>query len=331
MTRAGVITAAVLVIAGRAGAAHAEAPTSHAPRTPEAKPRAVSGTTTLQLTPPAGKFTTLVVENPLGDVRIVGHDQPGVTLEAVKHGPSDGALDRLRVSLVPGADGTLRIGTAVDRDRESPPLARGAVRIDLVIHAPRDVKIDGRVVAGDLEVQDMDAGSELDAASGRISVRNVSGPVVVRSLSGALELAEVFGSVDAWAVSSPLRLDSVSGDKLVASMHKGSVPGRRIRSRVIHISSTEGRIGLEVEAAMASQIYVASVHGDIALTVRHHHGVVITMRGAKLTVPGFRRDDAAMPHRDDEGWVRTQIGAGDPSAKIELSSRYGTVELVSVR
>ena len=49
----------------------------------------------------------------------------------------DEALERLRISLVPNSDGSVRLTTTADRDKESKPLRRGAVRIDLKVRAPR--------------------------------------------------------------------------------------------------------------------------------------------------------------------------------------------------
>ena len=92
---------------------------------------------------PAGKaFTKLQIENPLGNVRIEGHDGKSIMIETVKRAPDDDTLDRLRVSLVPDADGTVRITTAADTSREAKAQPRQSVAIDLVIRAPRDARID---------------------------------------------------------------------------------------------------------------------------------------------------------------------------------------------
>ena len=41
-------------------------------------------------------------------VAFEGHDGPGIIIETHKHAPDEDALERLRVSLVPDPDGTVR-------------------------------------------------------------------------------------------------------------------------------------------------------------------------------------------------------------------------------
>jgi hypothetical protein len=159
---------------------------------------------------PAGRaFKQLTIENPLGDVRVEGYDGNAIVIETHKHAPNENILDRLRVSLVPNPDGTVRISTTADAKRESLPAPRGSVRIDLVIRAPRDARIDAAASTGKLEVVDMDAGGELDTASGPITVRNVQGALSTHSVSGSTKLSTVFGSVDAQTMSSDVDLDTI--------------------------------------------------------------------------------------------------------------------------
>src|SRR6266545_2218999 len=111
----------------------------------------------LELQAPAKGYKALSVENSLGNVRIEGHDGPGIIIETHKHAPDDDAMDRLRISLVPDPDGTVRITTHADPSPESKPVARSAVSIDIVIKAPRKTRLDVAVGSGKLEVVNMDA------------------------------------------------------------------------------------------------------------------------------------------------------------------------------
>ncbi|MGN6105829.1 MAG: hypothetical protein ACTHU0_12050, partial [Kofleriaceae bacterium] len=92
----------------------------------------------LEIKPAGRAFTRLSIENPLGNVRVEGYEGTALQIETRKHAPDQDALDRLRVSLVPNPDGTVRITTTADGGREVAPVARGAVRIDLIVRAPRD-------------------------------------------------------------------------------------------------------------------------------------------------------------------------------------------------
>jgi hypothetical protein len=46
----------------------------------------------------------------------------------------------------------------------------------------------------------------------------------------------VFGSVDAQTLASDLNLDTIGGDRLVASVHHGRIEGRRVRVRDIELT-----------------------------------------------------------------------------------------------
>ncbi|MGE5181658.1 MAG: hypothetical protein ACM31C_06335 [Acidobacteriota bacterium] len=278
---------------------------------------------------PAGRaFKQLEIENPLGDVKVEGYDGTAIRIETHKHAPDEDTLDRLRVSLVPNPDGTVRITTTADPSRESRPVPRSAVRIDLVIRAPRDARVDAVVASGKLEIENMDAGGELDAASGPITVRNVQGELVTHSVSGPTSLAEVFGSVDAATVSADMELDTIGGERLVASTSsQGRIAGRRVRSRDVELTTTDGRIVLEAEAALHGHLVVASLRGDVEVRLHRHGPVLVRGRGVKVDLGGATR-----PYM--EGWLETSFGQGgidSGPALVELRSHYGIVQFAIVQ
>lgn len=282
----------------------------------------------LEVRPSSGPFKQLAIENPLGDVKVVGYDGSAVQIETIKHAPDDDTLDRLRVALVPENDGTVRISTSVDPAKELRPVGGGAVRIDIVIHAPRAARIDAATAGGKLEIENLDAGAELDSTSGEITVKNVSGELLTHSVSGVTSLTQVFGPVDAATISSNVDLDSISGEKLVASAHKGSIAGRRVRSREVELSTTDGRIALESELALHGHLIVSSVRGDISVQLRRaNNAVMVRARGGKV--------DLGQPANLIErtaGWTVATLGrSSDPSASVELQSKYGVVSLAVIQ
>ncbi|HEY0255247.1 MAG TPA: DUF4097 family beta strand repeat-containing protein [Kofleriaceae bacterium] len=283
----------------------------------------------LEVKPSGAPFKQLAIENPLGDVKVVGYDGTAIQIETVKHAPDDDTLDRLRVALVPENDGTVRIATSVDPAKEMKPVGRGAVRIDIVIHAPRAARIDAATAAGKLEIENLDAGAELDSTSGEITVKNVSGELLTHSVSGMTSLTQVFGSVDAATISSNVDLDSINGERLVASAHKGSIAGRRVRSREIELSTTDGRIQLETEFALRGRLVVSSVRGDITVQLRRATNAALRVkaRGGKV--------DLGQPANLIErtaGWTVATLGRpSDPSAAVELQSKYGIVSLAVIQ
>ncbi|HUS28310.1 MAG TPA: DUF4097 family beta strand repeat-containing protein [Kofleriaceae bacterium] len=275
---------------------------------------------------PAGKpFKQLQIDNPLGNVKIEGHDGSGIMIETHKSAPDDETLDRLRVSLVPDPDGTVRIVTAADPSPEAHPQPRSAVSVDIIIHAPRDARIDASVGSGKLEVINMDGGGELDSASGAISVKNVSGELYTHSLSGRMTLTQVFGPLDAATVSSDLDLDTIGGDRLVASANQGKIAGRRVRARDVELTTMSGNISLEGESTLRGHIVVSSLHGDVDVRLRRHGALLVKARGTKVDF------GSAKSQLLSNGWAQSTIGQGQDPAIVELHSQHGIVRFAIVQ
>jgi DUF4097 and DUF4098 domain-containing protein YvlB len=245
-------------------------------------------------------------------------------IETHKHAPDDEALDRLRVSLVPDPDGTVRITTAADPSPEGRARARSAVAVDIIIRAPRDARIDASVGSGKLEVVDMDGGGELDSASGAISVRNISGDLYTHSLSGRMSLTQVFGPLDAATVSSDLELDTIGGQKLVASANQGKIAGRRVRARDVELTTTNGNISLEGESVLHGHIIVSSLRGDVDVKLRRHGGLVVRAYATKI-------DLGMSPQMQPNGWSQVAFGQAQDPAIVELRSIHGTVRFAIVQ
>jgi hypothetical protein len=281
----------------------------------------------LDIQPAGAPFKQITIDNPLGNVRVEGWDGTSIQIETRKQAPDEEGLDRLRISLIPNPDGSVRITTTADGGRELKPLARGSVHIDLVVRAPREARIEAAASAGTLEVINMDAGGDLDTASGKISVRNVSGGLSTHSVSGATSITQAFGSVDAQTLSSDLDLDSIGGERLVASASHGKIAGRRVRSREIELTTNDGRIMLEAEASLRGRLVIASMKGDVDVRLhRHNTAIIVRARGTKVNLGGPLQ---TMP----DGWVETRFGqpaSGILPALVELRSRYGLVNFVIV-
>ena len=280
----------------------------------------------LSIEPSGHPINRLSIENPLGDVRVEGYDGTAIQIETHKFAPDEDSLDRLHISLVPNPDGTVAIKTTADGGRELRPVPRSAMRIDLVIRAPRDARVEAAVSSGTLEVINMDAGGDLDTSSGPISVRNVQGEVLTHSVSGMTRLAQVFGSVDAQTLSSDVDLDTIGGDRLVASVHRGRIDGRRVRARNVELTTTEGMIMLEAEAALRGRLVVSSFKGDVNVQLRDHGGLLVRARGTKV--------DLGAPARPQpNGWVEASFGPRTTlieTALVEIRAPHGNVKFAII-
>lgn len=296
------------------------------PAKKDAKP-AVVERARLEIQPAGRPFKQISIENPLGDVRVEGYDGTAIQIETRKQGPNDEAIDRLRVSLVPNPDGTVRMKTTADGGPEHATLARGSVRIDLIVRAPRDARIEAVSSNGSLEVMNMDAGGDLDTSSGRITVRNVAGGLSTNSVSGPTSLTQVFGTVDAQIISNDLALDSIGGERLIASVSHGKIEGRRVRSRNIELSTMDGKIVFEGEASLRGHIVISSLKGDVEVKLRRNGAMVVRGRGNRVSLGNVTK---AGP----DGWVQAQHGkvaSNQAPASVELQSRDGTVDFSVVQ
>ncbi len=273
---------------------------------------------------PAGvPFKQLSVENPLGDIRVEGHDGTSILIETHKRAPDDESLDRLRVSLVPNPDGTVRITTTADKG-EGHTVGRNAVAIDLVIRAPRNARVDAIVGTGKLEVLNMDGGGELESASGQITVRSIQGELYTHTVSGRTSLTQVFGSIDASTVSSDMDLDSIQGPKLIASANQGKIVGRRVRAKEVEITTTHGGITLEGEAALHGHIYISSLRGDVDVKLRRAGAIIVRGRGTKV-------DLGTLAQNLPTGWAQVALGQAEDPAIVELRSQHGIVRFAIVQ
>jgi hypothetical protein len=280
----------------------------------------------VEVNPPGKGYKQVTIDNALGNVRIEGHDGNGVIIETHKHAPNQDALDRLRVSLVPDPDGTVRISTHADPSPESKPVPRSAVSIDVVIRAPRNVRIDATVGSGKLEVRNMDAGGELDSASGAITVESVGGELYTHSVSGRMSITSAFGPVDASTVSSDVDLDSISGQKLVASANDGKISGRRVRSRDVELTTIKGAITLEAEAVARGHIVVSSLHGDVDVRVRRQAQNSILVRGRGTKVDLGSQQVSVLGK-----WQEAKFGGGGEAALVELRATGGFVRFAVIQ
>jgi DUF4097 and DUF4098 domain-containing protein YvlB len=194
-----------------------------------------------------------------------------------------------------------------------------------VIRAPRNARVDVAVGSGKLEVLNMDAGGELDSASGAITVHNVQGELYTHSVSGKMSITQAFGSVDAATVSSDVELDSITGQKLVASANQGQIAGRRVRARDVELTTTSGKITLEAEAQLRGRIMVSSLRGDLDVKVRRPNQLAMVVRGRGTKVDLGAQ---ATPHGN---WQETVFGSPREATLVQLRANQGTVRFVLIQ
>lgn len=272
---------------------------------------------------PAAPVTFLAVDNRLGDVRIQGHDSNKIVISAYKRALDPETLERLKVTLIPGADGTVRITTALTTGREARPVKSGSITVDLVVHAPRSARIDGRVWNGSLQVVGMENGAELNSNSGAIDVKNASGDIVTHSASGEQTFQEIFGTVAAQSIGGRMDLDVVRGRRLDASVHDGRIDGREVRVSEMTLRATKGDIRLRAQALAGGTYQIGTFSGRIDVEFASTAPVEVRARSLRGTVD---LPEALEARADDAGTLRAAVtGKGKP-AMIQLRSRMGSIQ-----
>jgi hypothetical protein len=263
------------------------------------------------------------LDNRLGDIIVIGRDQPGVSLAVVKRAPDEVTLDRLKVNLVPDPEaGVIKISTALLIGTEARPIAAGQVRVDIKVYAPREVAVQARAWNGKLGVTGMESGATLLAHDGDIAVTNVKGPVTTTSTRGRQSLTGVSGVVSADDTFGDLALEQISGAGLAARVHRGNVTATRVRSQTVSITTTWGDIEFHGELLAGGRYELRSFHGNVIM-----HGGVAAAR-----IEAFSRDGTVQPEAGLSGLMRARdgrwlgsFGNGDAPAVLLMSSTAGRV------
>ena len=177
---------------------------------------------------PAPNAESVVVEQPMGKLSLRGWDKAEVRIVATKRAPDAATLDRLRVN-VDMQDGHIRIRAGLrvgGTFRPLPPQARAQMGIDLTVDAPRNVALDAKTWAGELEAQGFRAGARLASTGGEVRASDIQGKVWSNSVKGKQRLSSIKGDVEADGVTGDLELDTVDGQVLDARMVvKGQITG----------------------------------------------------------------------------------------------------------
>lgn len=266
---------------------------------------------------PAGE--ALTVRNPLGTVRLRGWDQPEVRIIAEKRAGSPGLLDRLKVR-VEVVDGKLDVTAGVYLDGKSwHPVPLEGAKINLTIDAPRRMALAATTFAGDIDAAGFRAGAHLSSERGMIRAADIEGPVDTRSLDGKQWLQAIHGRLAASGVDGDMELEAIEGDTVDATVYRGQITAREVRTPVVRLHTTVGTI-VYIGALHAGGRYeLGTYDGDVRLTLRRAP-FRVAARGRSIRC-GFATPGAA----SEPGLLRGEFEGGGPS--LELVSETGAVSI----
>jgi hypothetical protein len=143
----------------------------------------------------------VAIENPNGDVRIMGWDRDEVHVQAVKRASAPRALEEARI-VVAATGGAVSIRTQYASSESEAP-----ANVEYLVMVPRTARIEAaRLINGELSIVGVAGGVRASAVNGGIHARRIEGQTELSTVNGRLD-ADFFRICDAQSIS----LRSVNG------------------------------------------------------------------------------------------------------------------------
>ncbi len=268
----------------------------------------------LPLAIPAGK--TLRIENPCGDVKVVGGFDVGSVRAEAKFRASTLEESKLRADefmlIIEEADHAVLI--------RQPDVT--GLSIDFEIQVPGTVPIELRLSSGDVKVIDTGASCRIHSKSGDVELRGLNGLIEVHSDSGDVKLED--------SESPQVTIDNKSGDLEIKKVHgnlnartaSGNISVEGGSGKVVAIESVSGDSKFDSMEPITGTVSVRTVSGNIDIKIVDGSDCRVslsTMRG-DLRSEVTLQDEARAEQR-----VTGRLGAGTGS--LELSAITGDVSL----
>ena len=168
------------------------------------------------------------LDNVNGDVTIEAWDRDEVSIEAVKKGRSQEALDAAEID-IDATDRAIHIETRYPERRRGHG-RRDAASVDYTLYVPRSAELD--------EIELVNGSLTLEGIAGDVAASLVNGEVEARGLTGNAEISTVNGELEI----------------ALAALDDG---------RRVELSSVNGSVRLDVPGDVGAEVEATTVHGGI--------------------------------------------------------------------
>jgi hypothetical protein len=268
------------------------------------------------LTVGAGK--SLRIENPIGDVHVVGgFDQGSIKASAKFRGAT------LEESRAKAAEYTLIVEESDHSVTIRQPDVTG-LSVDLEIQISGAVPIDIRVSSGDIEVVNTGSSCRANSRSGDLNLRGLNGLIEIGSESGDITIED--------SVSPQVTVENKSGD-LSLTRIRGNVNARTASGdvrvsggsgKVVSIESVSGSTEVDTVEPVAGTLNVRTVSGNVTVKVPDGSDCRVnlsTMRGSvhsDLTLSDEMKADHRVTGRLGEGTGTLDISAITGDVKLQM-------------
>jgi DUF4097 and DUF4098 domain-containing protein YvlB len=255
-----------------------------------------------------------------GSVDISTWDQDTVDVSGTKTGPSEDALEALKINVDHDADSvSVRAVRPVER--------RNNLGARFVIKVPRNTAYD-RIVT----------------SNGPIHVQDGIGPAKLRSSNGAIRIHSLHGSLDAQTSNGPIDLDDLDGDATLHSSNghihvehisgalEASTSNNGIRAEIdrpghnVRVDSSNGSIDLTLPAGLSSGVRASTSNNSITV----HMPIETNAHLIANTSNSSIESDFDMQVRGEirRHHIDGNLGSGGPT--IDLSTSNGAIRLLKV-
>lgn len=259
---------------------------------------------------------TLRIENPCGDVQVVGGFEEGhVQAKASVRGNSvEDAREK--------ADGY----TVIIEESEHLVLIKqpdmSGLSVDLVIQIPEKRFVEVKADSGDIEIFDTKGGTRVVSRSGDIHMRQLDGPVEVSAYSGDITIEDVVTpSLTIETKSGDLELRRIEGN-INARSASGDVRITQSQGKTIAIEAVSGDVQLDLESAVTGSLNVRTVSGDSLVSVVDGCDCRVSLS----TLSGDVR--CGIPLEDEAKTSQRVTGRlGDGKGTLDISAVTGNVTL----
>ncbi len=268
----------------------------------------------LPLNVPADK--RLRIENPCGDVKIIGRTESGSLLASAKlrgGSPEEAKARAQEYTAIVEESDTL----VVIRQPDVPGLS-----VDLVVRLPEAAHVEVRTEAGDVDVSEHPAGVRISTRAGSATVRGAVGPVEVSADSGDVTLEDIESpSVTLETKSGDLALSRVRGN-VNARTAAGSITVKDSFGKVVALETVSGDVALDLTEPVVGSVNVRTVSGDVNVDVPDGSD-------CRVSLSSLRGDVASTLTLEDEavaeGRRTGRLGAG--MGTLDVSAVTGDVGL----
>ncbi|HUT75129.1 MAG TPA: DUF4097 family beta strand repeat-containing protein [Armatimonadota bacterium] len=288
---------------------------------------------------PADGAASLVIENPYGEVSVVGGSQSFVGIEAVRWGagnePEEARATAPRAGLV-----TSRAGDAIIVKVAGEDTVRQRVHLHLSVTAPSGLDLEIKALAGPVSVHDMSGGVKVERMAGDVTVTGAA-RVAVAGGSGRTELREIRGPVDAKILAGLIKLADIDGEvnaetaagDIQALNLKGPVTARTVSGTITldlyaganaSLNTTSGDAYASLANPLTGHLSAKSVSGNVTVKLPpgSDYAFDISSEARRISTRDFHQTSGRSAPDHLVGVVGTGRG------RLELRSVTGTVSLV---